>query len=236
MRLRRTAPGELDGEVLRPAWRAIGALIDYPTPELLLSVDRIDALVAGLPSAVREPLNRLTAHLRRLDIGELQRAYVETFDHTRKCSLYLTYFAHGDTRKRGVALVQFKQVYRRFGLELNDEELPDHLSVVCEFGASGDLAAAWRLLTDHRASIEVLRLALIERGSPWQDALIALSATLPSLGKDESTAIARLIEAGPPSEEVGLAPYALDPTLDEGPPLPQSPAFLGLPDRVGATK
>ena len=63
------------------------------------------------------------------------------------------------------------------GLEVNDEELPDHLCVVCEFGASGDVDVAWRLLTEHRAGIELLRLALTDRKSPWLDGVLGLLAT-----------------------------------------------------------
>ena len=146
-----------------------------------------------------------------------QRDFVETFDHTRRGCLYLTYFTTGDTRKRGVALVRLKQAYRRAGVELTSGELPDHLAVVLEFGATADIEAAWRILNDYRASIEVLRISLQERNSPWADAVVAISRTLPELAGDDAEAIAKLIEQGPPSEDVGLAPYAVDPRLN---PLP----------------
>ena len=41
-----------------------------------------------------------------------QADYVETFDLRRRCCLYLTYYTYGDTRKRGMALLQFKHLYR----------------------------------------------------------------------------------------------------------------------------
>jgi len=44
---------------------------------------------------------------------------VETFDNRRRCNLFLTYFAHGDTRKRGIALLRFKQTYLRSGFVLD---------------------------------------------------------------------------------------------------------------------
>ena len=72
-----------------------------------------------------------------------RQEYVDTFDVTRKCSLHLTYFTQGDTRRRGVALVEFKQAYRKAGVEFDtDAELPDHLCVVLEFGAVQDWATA----------------------------------------------------------------------------------------------
>ena len=100
-------------------------------------------VVATLPDAQREPLAEVLDTLEHRDLGALQAEYVDTFDVTRKCSLHLTYFTQGDTRKRGVALVEFKQAYRRAGVEFDtDAELPDHLCVVLEFGAVQDPATA----------------------------------------------------------------------------------------------
>ena len=98
-----------------------------------------------------------------------------------------------------------------------DDELPDHLSVVCEFGATGDLDIAWKLLNDHRAGIELLQLALDDRHSPWADAVTALRATLPPLDGTQAEAVARLLAEGPPGEDVGLDASTLDPRLNPHP-------------------
>ena len=79
-------------------------------------------------------------HLEATPLRELQEDYVETFDNRRRCNLFLTYFAHGDTRKRGMALLRFKQTYLPSGFELSDSELPDHLCVVLEYAATIDRA------------------------------------------------------------------------------------------------
>lgn len=210
----RPALGEAD---LRTAWQAVSLVLEYPTPQLVGLLPALAEASRTLPPAVGEPLGRLVAHLGATGLGELQRQYVETFDVTRKCALHLTYYAHGDTRKRGIALVQFKQAYRRGGLEVTEDELPDHLCVVLEFGATGDVATAWKLLNDHRAGIELLQLALEARTSPWADAVAALRATLPVLDGTQTEAVARLLAQGPPNEDVGLDAYALDPRLNPHP-------------------
>jgi len=218
---------------LATAWQVVSLLLEYPTEELLGHRPLVADAVADLPSPVREPLARFLTTLGTAPLGQLQRDYVETFDVTRRCCLYLTYFAHGDTRKRGLALVQFKQAYRKAGVEFEAAELPDHLSVVLEFGASYDAETAWRLLNDHRAGIEMLRIALAENGSPWHVLMLALGATLPELkGEDEDKMLA-LIAQGPPAEEVGLdlQPYALDPRLN---PRPSDSVDLGETIPVGA--
>jgi nitrate reductase delta subunit len=114
-----------------------------------------------------------------------------------------------DTRQRAIALLSFKEAYRTAGLELTDEELPDHLCVLLEFAATQDPETGLRLLLEHRAGLEVLRLALIDAGSPYAGALVAVCSTLPPLVGDERAAVARLAAQGPPDESVGVEPYAL---------------------------
>lgn len=227
-------PGpRLDAGQLATAWQVLSLLLEYPTEELVGRRDVIGAAVATLPAPVREPVCGFLTVLDAVPLGRLQRDYVETFDVTRRCCLYLTYFAHGDTRKRGLALVQFKQAYRKAGVEFDAAELPDHLCVVLEFGAAYDADTAWKLLNDHRAGVEMLRIALADKGSPWHDLLLALASTLPELkGEDEEKMIA-LIAQGPPSEEVGLdlQPYAMDPRLN---PRPSESIELGDTIPVGA--
>lgn len=199
----------------RETWAACSVLLDYPTGELIGSLDAIISLVPG-----NEAVAGLVAHLGSRDLGTVQQEYVETFDHARKCALYLTYYAYGDTRRRGVALVQFKQAYRHAGAEWDESsgELPDHLCAVLQFGATIDADAAWTLLVDHRAGLEMLRIALAgwrnhdgTVGSPWHGAVRAVLDTLPELAGDEADAVRRLIAQGPPAEEVGLGGYGADP-------------------------
>ena len=139
---RAQASRRLPDEQLAVAWQAVSLLLDYPTMEWVQSHDAIRRAVAGLPDGVRMPLSSFLDHVASQPLEDVQRAYVETFDHTRKCCLYLTYFTFGDTRRRGVALVQFKQAYRKAGMDLTAEELPDHLGVVLEFGATADVPVA----------------------------------------------------------------------------------------------
>jgi len=232
--LRRGLPGpRLPDRTLATAWQVVSLLLEYPSEELLGRRALLEEAAAALPPAVREPVRRFLAQLGSVPLGTLQEEYVETFDVTRRRCLYLTYFAHGDTRKRGLALVQFKQAYRRAGVELGDDELPDHLSVVLEFGATCDVGVAWRLLNDHRAGIEMLRIALAENESRWHNVVLALVATLPVLKGEDENKVAALIAQGPPSEEVGLdqQPYALDPRLN---PRPSESVELGQTIPVGA--
>jgi nitrate reductase delta subunit len=218
---------------LAVAWQAASLLLDYPDERLLADLDTIRAASQELPAALGDPLRELLLELRGTPLTDLQAAYVETFDTRRRNSLFLTYFAHGDTRKRGVALLRFKQTYLRSGLVLDPEsdrggELPDHLCVVLEYAATVDQRLGWGLLMDHRAGLEILRMSLRDAGSPWAAAVELVTATLPPLRGDEMDAVRRLAADGPPEEEVGLTPYAT-PGFDPGPAVPGETGPQPLP-------
>ena len=68
----------------------------------------------------------------------LAEHYVETFDRRRRCCLYLSYYAVGDTRHRGAALLAFKQALAGAGWEQTSDELPDYLPLVLELSARSD--------------------------------------------------------------------------------------------------
>jgi nitrate reductase delta subunit len=193
---------------LSVAWQSASLLLDYPDEALLGNARMLRAAAAELPAEMRLPLEELLAHLERTPLQDLQQDYVETFDNRRRCNLFLTYFAHGDTRKRGMALLRFKQTYLESGFELSDSELPDHLCVVLEYAATIDQQRGRDLMLDHRAGLELLRLSLRDLGSPWFSVVDAVCATLPPLRGDERDAVRRLAAEGPPEEEVGLAPFA----------------------------
>jgi nitrate reductase delta subunit len=203
----------LDEYQQRLLWRAAALLLDYPGEQTLGLLSRIRAEVTELPSQAVEPLLAFIRHLETTDPTELAADYVQTFDLRRRNCLHLSYYAYGDTRKRGMALLRFKHVFRSAGVELGDEELPDHLPVVLEFAATVDPDSGYRLLIEYRAVVELLRRSLADAGSPYARVLDAVNTTLPELSVPDRRKLADLAAQGPPSEEVGLDAFALDPAL-----------------------
>jgi nitrate reductase molybdenum cofactor assembly chaperone NarJ/NarW len=213
---------------LTVVWQSASLLLDYPDETLMARLPMIHRLSHDLPDAVGDPLRTTVAQLDTMSLSEAQQQYVETFDTRRRHTLFLTYFVHGDTRRRGVALLRFKQTYLRSGFVLDDAELPDHLCVVLEYAATVDQRLGRGLLLDHRAGLELLSLSLTDTGSPWVGAVQAVTATLPALHGDEWDAIRRLAAEGPPEEEVGLTPYAT-PAFDPATAAPGSAEPLPMP-------
>ena len=221
-------------ETLAVAWQAASLLLDYPDEDLLGKATMIRAAARRLPATLATTIEEFLEHLEGTPLQELQADYVETFDNRRRCNLFLTYFAHGDTRKRGMALLRFKQTYISSGFELSDSELPDHLCVVLEYAATIDQQQGRQLMLDHRAGLELLRLSLRDLGSPWCSVVDAVCATLPLLRGDERDAVRRLAADGPPEEEVGLAPFATPEFSPNAAPSPAASVRLPMPTFPGA--
>jgi nitrate reductase delta subunit len=191
-------------------------VLHYPEMSLLDRLPVLSAAVARLTGRSQEALAGLLDHLGRTPLHELQQDYVATFDLKRRCCLYLSYYLNGDTRRRGMALVAFKDVYRRAGMAFESDELPDFLPVVLEFAAVGDAQSGEDLLIVHRQGLEVLALALSDRGSPYHAAVVAVLDTLPPAGPHDREAAQLLAVQGPPAELVGLEPFGPPETTGVG--------------------
>ena len=233
---RRPGP-RLPPEQLTLLWQSVSLLLDYPDEAMLQRSELLRSASWELPPPIGNAIRSFLDHLGSTPLPRLQADYVETFDTRRRCNLFLTYFAHGDTRKRGMALLRFKQTYLDSGFELADAELPDHLCVVLEYAATVDQVRGRDLMLDHRAGLELLRLSLQDLGSPWASLVDAVTASLPPLRGDERDAVARLAAEGPPEEEVGLAPFAA-PSFSPGAAAVAEPetTLLPMPSFPGARR
>jgi nitrate reductase delta subunit len=182
-------------------WALLSFLLRYPSAVVVAALDEVRSLP---PGPVRDALDRFAAEWDR-DPAH----YVETFDLRRRASLHLTYYAHGDTRARGMALLRLKKLYRAAGLPLEEGELPDHLVVMLAFAALAPDGYGEALLEEHRAALELLRLSLHDLQSPYAHVLDAVAACLRPLTVVDRAAVARLAHDGPPEESVGLEPYGV---------------------------
>jgi nitrate reductase delta subunit len=207
MRLRSRPDVAVDERSTRLALQAVSLLLSYPSEELLESLPLLRSVAERLPTEAAAPLRRLCDSLTTAPLGRLQADYTDVFDLRRRCCLYLTYFSHGDTRQRGMALLRFSHAYRSAGADPVGGELPDHLGVVCEFAATTDLELGLRLLREHRAGLELVRSALVEAGSPYVDAVDVLRALLGEASPHDLAKASALARSGPPEEEVGLEPF-----------------------------
>ncbi|WP_350308792.1 nitrate reductase molybdenum cofactor assembly chaperone [Sanguibacter hominis] len=188
-------------------------LLDYPRERTVQEESDIDAAVAGLPEPVRTSLAAFREQTSCMRLSDVEAHYVQTFDLKRRCALYLTYYQAGDTRRRGMALVTFVEAYRAAGWEPEPDELPDYLPTVLELSARTADPVAHQLLAAHRDGIEVLRSSLHDLGTPYAHLLDAVCATLPEIDAAAEARLVALINAGPPTETVGLSLVAAQAAL-----------------------
>ena len=80
-----------------------------------------------------------------------------------------------------------------------------------EFAATIDPRQGERLLAEHVPVLELLRLSLQDSGSAYAGLLAAVLVTLPPINTADRRRIAELAAQGPPVEDVGLEPFAMDP-------------------------
>jgi len=199
-------------------FQVVSLLLTYPDEELLGAGEELRAAVAAIENpSVRAQLGEFLDWLLTTPAIDVQRHYVQTFDLRRRSGLYLTYYLHGDTRKRGMALLVLKQRYRAHGLRLADGELPDLLPVVLEFAATAGPGDGEAPLRQHRQGLELLRSALGETGTPYRHLLDAVCAVLPGLTDADRAAVAALAVDGPPVETVGLDTIGPGPDLSPYP-------------------
>lgn len=202
-----TPPVPHSPEQRRVTAMAIALLLRYPDAHFFERLVAVQDQLDELPHDVARQIRRFAQFAANTSLIELQEHYVATFDQRRRCSLNLSYYAVGDTRQRGAAILAFREQLAALGMEEISEELPDHLCVVLESLALADASVeddAVDMVASHRDGIEVLRSALANIESPYEHLVTALCMMLPEIDQETIDRYVNLIRQGPPAELVGL--------------------------------
>ena len=197
------------------SFKAIGALLDYPTVELQAAADEIEAALLreqAIPALHLIQLDAFLHRLRTTDIMDLQEQWVQLFDRSKRLALHLHEHSYGESRDRGQAMVDLALTYRMNGFELAASEMPDYLPLFCEFLSQVPEAAARRYLGEAVDIVEALRVRLAERESTYAALLGALvSLSTRAIDEDEVTAILAGEPADPQTNEELDAEWAEEP-------------------------
>ena len=164
------------------SFKALGALLDYPTPQLQAAADEIEQALREelvISAAELEGVSAFIERLRKTDIMDLQEDWVSLFDRSKRLALHLHEHSYGESRDRGQAMVNLALTYRMNGFELAASEMPDYLPLFLEFLSQIPEAPARRYLGEAIEVVEALRIRLEERESTYAallEPLLALSA------------------------------------------------------------
>lgn len=184
-------------------------LLQYPDEELRSAQREIIDAVRELPrTPAAAALERFCDWWTQTDPIAVAEHYVQTLDLNKRSGLYLTFYGEGDKRERGTALLRLKRLYRAAGLPLAGTELPDYLPVMLEFAAAAPPGYGEVVLREHHAALELVRLSLRERESPYAHLVDAVCLTLGAPSASDRARVVKLAAHGPPQELVGLEPFA----------------------------
>ena len=155
---------------MRTALQALALLLHYPDEALCEHADEVAdvlAVRAEFPRSDCAELERFIHRLRTTDLLHQQAGYIETFDRSKKASLYLFEHVYGESRARGPAMVELRMAYREKGLELAVNELPDYLPLFLEFCAQLPAEEALQWLEDIGHIVQQIHVRLHQRASRY---------------------------------------------------------------------
>jgi nitrate reductase delta subunit len=168
-------------------YRALAALLSYPTEALQAATDEIATVLAaeGLVSSKRrDGIDGLLNEIATTDIYQLQEGYFGLFDRSRTLSLHLFEHIHGESRDRGQAMADLITLYAGHGLEMAPGELPDFLPLFLEFLSLLPEPEAREMLAEPASILRALADRLAKRNTAYTAVLEALAdlARAPSVG------------------------------------------------------
>jgi nitrate reductase delta subunit len=173
-------------------FKALSALLNYPTAELQAASNELRAVIADealVDDGRRRALEGLVDEIATGDIYDCQERYTLLFDRTRSLSLHLFEHVHGESRDRGQAMIDLKNHYETNGLAISATELPDFLPLFLEFLSTRPLADATGLLGQTAHILEALGDRLDKRESAYAAIFRALTALAAVDGATEETVV-----------------------------------------------
>ncbi|MDP3546682.1 nitrate reductase molybdenum cofactor assembly chaperone [Phreatobacter sp. HK31-P] len=166
-------------------FKVLSALAAYPSAAMVAAIPAMRQVLEAeglLGSPARRLMEPLLADLAGGDLMDLQERYVFLFDRTRSLSLHLFEHVHGESRDRGQAMVDLKQLYEAAGFELNTSELPDYIPAFLEYLSLRPADEAVSFLGETVHILITLAARLEKRSSPYAGlfrAMVALSKAKP---------------------------------------------------------
>lgn len=198
-------------------YQVLSALLLYPEAELIDNLPALAAEMGGQPS-LHAPLLPLFAYLADTRLIDLQQNYVMTFDRNPSHSLHLFEHIHGESRDRGQAMVDLMEEYKKHGLFMTGDDLPDFVPLFLEFLSQQNDAEAVRLLSDAIHVLAHIGRKLAANDSPYAGVFAVLEALSPVAAEE-------LTE--PPVRDMDEALETFGPGLDGVEPLLKTSSITG---------
>nr|WP_318381508.1 nitrate reductase molybdenum cofactor assembly chaperone [uncultured Enterobacter sp.] len=190
----------------------VSRLLEYPDAALWQHHQELVDALATSDNLAKKEAHALSVFIRDLlaqDVLDVQSRYSELFDRGRATSLLLFEHVHGESRDRGQAMVDLMAQYARHGLQIDSQELPDHLPLYLEYLAQLANDEALAGLQDIAPILALLHARLQQRESAYAvlfEVLLRLAKTAIDTDKVSQTIA---------SEARDDTPQALDAVWEE---------------------
>lgn len=158
-------------------FRILARLLSYPDQDLMDNLDEVRELIGKsdeLKRATRKQLLGLVDNLQSEGLNRAEADYVAIFDRGSAHSLYLFEHIHGESRFRGMAMVDLAQTYEAAGFIPAEGELPDYLPMFLEYLSCIEAPDARSLLGDALHITEAIGGRLARQESPYAAIFVAL--------------------------------------------------------------
>lgn len=151
--------------------KLISILLDYPSAKVQDSLPSLEAYLSmnnTLSSKSKSKINKFIKNFCHMPLLEWEQMYTHIFDYTPSASLYMFDHIYGDSKQRGMAMVNLKMMYEDEGLILKNSELPDYLPVYLDFlGSTKDAITSRDYLAEVIEVLNELLKNLNKAESPY---------------------------------------------------------------------
>jgi nitrate reductase delta subunit len=214
-------------------YKVAALLLRYPEADWLAELSELERALEEERRANHRAAHTVAPLLKFLEgpLTDCQLHYVEVFDRQPAHGLYFFEHLHGESRARGSAMVELLERYRSHGLELDCDELPDHLPVFLEFLSLLPRRQARRELQPVASVLRLLAHRLGSANSPYAGVFEALIRMAPRRAAEDAVPPSRPMEQL--LEREGRSAQGEEPLLTPEKRVPVSSILRRPPSRTG---
>jgi nitrate reductase delta subunit len=168
-------------------FKVLSLLLSYPQAEWVSELSLLEEVLEDekkLNGKAVKKLAGLLQMMRTEPLLELEQNYVGTFDRNPSHSLHLFEHIHGESRDRGMAMVNLIEEYRKHGLDMDADELPDYVPLFLEYLSQLPDAEACAMLGEAIDVMALIGRKLKANSSPYHGVFAVLESISPVAAKE----------------------------------------------------
>lgn len=119
-------------------YKLFSIFLSYPSIEIKKNIKEYEQLIKNENIIKKKShfnlFKKFILFIKKKELINLQEYYIETFDKNKDLSLYLFEHIHGDSRDRGMAMIDLLELYKKKKFIINEKyELPDYIPLFLEY-------------------------------------------------------------------------------------------------------